>query len=191
MMCGNATFFEGGGYAQWSSNNTLPKDPRDGRGTLSWDELWREQINKIYGSGSDPSSRTRAKAYLSMIPSEAVCARWVHNLEKSCAANSGREVFGVQIRNSDEGGTLSYKTLNPEIYEYGGRRYMLDSISMKDCWGTEFYYYSPAPYQSYTVWSAGRNTRTFPTWVSRDSLDTAGKKCVAAWTEDDIIHMSN
>lgn len=191
MMRGNKKFFDNGGFAQWSSNNTRPKDPKDGRSTLSWDELWDDQVSHIYGHGSSNNGKSKAKAYLSMIPSEAVCARWLPNLEKSCTANSSCQVFGVEIFDSDGGRMLSYRTLYPEIYEHGGRRYMLDTISMKDSWGTEFFYYSPPPYQSYTVWSAGRNQRTFPTWVSRDTLDTSGRKCVSVWTEDDIIHMSN
>jgi len=62
---------------------------------------------------------------------------------------------------------------------------------MRDGWWRDIYYYSPEPYQTYTVWSAGPNGRTFPPWISRDSLGSEANRCVAAWTVDDIIHMSN
>lgn len=56
---------------------------------------------------------------------------------------------------------------------------------------TEFFYYSPAPHQSYVLWSAGPNGRTFPPWVPRESLTPAAKACVGYWTEDDIMIMSH
>ena len=52
-------------------------------------------------------------------------------------------------------------------------------------------YYSPAPYQRYILWSGGPNGKTFPPWVSRDSLGSKAKSTVGSWTHDDIVHMSN
>ena len=56
---------------------------------------------------------------------------------------------------------------------------------------TLFYYYSPAPYQTYILWSAGPDGRTFPPWISRDGLDNNANRCVSAWIEDDIVNMSH
>ena len=70
-------------------------------------------------------------------------------------------------------------------------QYILDKISMRDGWGNDFYYYSPAPYQSYVIWSAGPNGRTFPPWVSRESLGSQASACVSYWTKDDLIHLSH
>ena len=50
---------------------------------------------------------------------------------------------------------------------------------------------SDLPYQSYVIWSAGRNGRTFPPWIARDELDSKANKCIGAWTEDDIVSMSH
>jgi len=60
--------------------------------------------------------------------------------------------------------------------------------------GTDFYYYSPAPYQTYILWSAGKNTKTFPPWVTEEELatmDAADRKTAQEWIMDDIVHMKN
>ena len=84
----------------------------------------------------------------------------------------------------------------PDIYTPDGPdsgsykdQYILDGITVEDGWWHNFYYYSPEPHQKYTLWSAGPNGRTFPPWVPRD--DSKMNQCVAVWTVDDIIHMSN
>ena len=64
-------------------------------------------------------------------------------------------------------------------------------MTVVDGWENEFYYYCPAPYQSYVLWSAGANGKTFPPWVSRESLDSKANACVGYWTEDDIVNLSH
>jgi len=60
-----------------------------------------------------------------------------------------------------------------------------------DGWDNDFFYYSPAPYQSYILWSAGKNGRTFPPWIVREDLNSSVNQCIGAWTEDDILSMSH
>ena len=74
-------------------------------------------------------------------------------------------------------------------------KYVLQYITLKDGWGREFYYYSAPPYQSYRLWSAGPNGKTFPPWITMETLkkkdsSTNGKKDVDLardWVEDDIV----
>jgi hypothetical protein len=117
------------------------------------------------------------------------------NLEKIVSTqHSTLKVFGVELRDADDIGF----NLNMPVYSPGGfdedstsSQYILDSCTIKDGWGNEFYYYSPAPYQTYQLWSSGPNGRTFPPWISREDLDSNANKCVGAWTEDDIMSMSH
>ena len=194
MMNGDRDFFS---YAQWTGNNISPCNPMDGRenyGGRGWQGVWQEADK--YTNGSE-SERRSSYANLANIPSQAVCARWIPNLEGICRCNHQQTLFGVDL-NSGEGSDLTGRNLNLEIfspYNSSGEsykdQYVLDGISLLDGWYNELYYYSPAPYQTYTVWSSGPNGRTFPPWISRDKLSSSANRCVALWIEDDIIHMSN
>lgn len=183
MIRGNRDFFTGG-FAQWDDNNPQPTNPMNGRSKMSWQKIFETVDPEGNASNED-------KAALVTIPSQAACARWLPNLEKVCCGNANCTVFGVEIINPDENRMLSMYTKYPEIYTANGQPYCLDGITVKDGWGTEFFYYSPAPYQTYTLWSAGRNGRTFPVWVDRGELDPTANEHVSAWVEDDIIHLSN
>ena len=71
-------------------------------------------------------------------------------------------------------------------------QYLLDGLTVKDGWHRELYYYSPSPHQSYTLWSAGENGKTFPPWVTDEELaNIKEKSTVQAWIADDIVHMRN
>ncbi|MBO5751383.1 MAG: prepilin-type N-terminal cleavage/methylation domain-containing protein [Kiritimatiellae bacterium] len=172
-------------YEQWTGNNTMPADPLTGQKFSSWREVRRNAF-----------SGTKTDYYrIANIPSQAVCARWMPNLEKIVSTqHSTLKVFGVELRDADDIGF----NLNMPVYSPGGfdedstsSQYILDSCTIKDGWGNEFYYYSPAPYQTYQLWSSGPNGRTFPPWISREDLDSNANKCVGAWTEDDIMSMSH
>jgi hypothetical protein len=72
--------------------------------------------------------------------------------------------------------------------------YALDGISCRDGWGEDFYYYSPPPHQSYRLWSAGKNMKTFPPWITEkeiDELNSSWATQARAWKSDDLVHMSN
>ncbi len=187
MMNGDREFFTSG-FAQWDSNNTIPCDPFTGDEYPNWQQV-RNYIE---------SNKKSDLARVANIPSQAVCARWMPNLEGVCACNHGFSLFGIDIK--DEGAYSELRSNNPNIWifspeeESGGSardQYVLDSVSVKDGWGREMYYYSPEPYQTYTLWSGGPNERTFPAWISRQGLSAKINECVSVWTVDDVIHMSN
>jgi hypothetical protein len=175
-------------YRQWTDNNFLPADPLDGRKFPNWKRV------REYAIDPDPKD----SMHVANIPSQAVCSRWIANLEKSCVCNGvNNKFYGVDIRDSDAE-DLSVGNKHIEVFAPGGfeddstdGQYVLDRITINDGWGKEFYYYSPPPYQSYVIWSAGPNQRTFPPWVSRDTLDSKANECVGIWVQDDIASMSN
>ena len=75
----------------------------------------------------------------------------------------------------------------------GGNLFVLGKMALFDGWTSdhrkwdnELYYYSAPPYQSYRIWSAGPNGKTFPPWIPLDSLSVEMRKKVSAWTSDDI-----
>lgn len=189
MMNGADDFFNGS-FAQWSENNVLPCDPFTGEEYNSWQEV----KGYVDNYGGNQRNRT-ALARLAGIPSQAVCARWMPNLEGTCHCNHSFNLFGIEIY-SGNSSELRSDNYDIEIFspndESGGSvkdQYILDGVTVQDGWWREFYYYSPEPHQKYTLWSAGPNGRTFPPWVPRD--DSKMNQCVAVWTVDDIIHMSN
>lgn len=202
MMNGHDSFFTK--YAQWTGNNTRPVSPMDGRTRLTWTQM-KQDVEK-YNQADTPNPSDIIE--VANIPSQAVCARWMPNLENICAVNSGMQVnlFGVNITDYSQS-ALAYvgqgdclwmmKDLifSPGSYEDDSTsyQYVLDGISVKDGWWNTFYYYSPPPYQSYVLWSAGPNGRTFPPWVPLDSddLNADARKRIGMWIADDIVNLSN
>ncbi len=174
-------------FRQWTEFNTLPPRMDSGMAYESW-----KSFCDIMGGDDDWQ--------IDLIPSQAACARWMPNL-RDVVSGSGATFFGVYVGSSDGGGpptvanAASFSLYFPG--GYGGssssRGYPLMSYTVYDGWGREFYYYSPAPYQSYVLWSAGANGRTFPPWVDldqfrkdhKDMYDTA-----VGWMADDVKYMS-
>lgn len=194
MMNGDSTFFKN--YAQWLGNNTLPADPfsADGDTFGSW-----EQMQQNYVQSKNKSDIAR----IANIPSQASCARWMANFDHALCCNHDFVLFGVNVKGTGIGqqfGSLhptpdgeSIEVYTPGGYDQdsaGGNQYVLDQITMKDGWGEEFYYYSPAPYQSYVLWSGGKNKRTFPPWIDRSKLGGQANSCIGYWTQDDIVNLS-
>ena len=164
--------------AQWDANNRLSSHPNTG---------------STFGSWKDELDDTRL---VRRIPSQSVCARWMPNFENmiSCNEFSGNsQFFGVDI--VDSGGN-AVDPDNPEelaknVY-IDQSRTILDSMTVKDGWGQEFYYYSPPPFQSYRLWSAGSNGKTFPPWMPLGSLkNDTDRNTAANWMADDIMYLSN
>ncbi len=190
VMMGAADAFFNGNFKQWEANNSLPCDPLTGDRFSSWSEL------KNYVKQYEQSGRASDLAKVVNIPSQAICARWMPNLESSCQCNRDFTFFGVNIKDSDQG-ILNVQNRDIEIFspQVGSNstsdQYILDSITMQDGWGRDIYYYSPAPYQKYVVWSAGENGRTFPPWIPRKTLNSIDADTVANWTHDDITGMSH
>lgn len=134
-------------------------------------------------------------ARIANIPSQAVCARWIVNLAGVCTANDDRKFFGINVKSQDSISELNVKNTDIEIFSHddsNAYQYILDSITVKDGWNHEFYYYSPSPYQHYQLWSGGPNEKTFPPWVDRSEIkDTTAHTLIGKWVEDDIVHLSN
>lgn len=175
-------------YAQWTGNNSMPSDPLTGQKYTSWRKVW-DDANKDHD--------TTDYARVANIPSQAVCARWMPNLENSVWTSRSLTIFGVNVSDDSEGafslGNTASMIHSPGGYDNSSTagQYMLDFCTVRDGWWNEFYYYSPPPYQTYTLWSAGPNEHTFPPWVSREGLDSKANKCISAWIEDDIVNMSH
>lgn len=165
---------------QWTASNELASHPNTGRSFGSW----KDELDDV--------------RLVRRIPSQAVCARWMPNLEKkvNCTPRQSEPggaytLFGVNVRDPDGVDALSADNPNIEIYE-GTPNYVLDSMTVTDGWGVDFFYYSPAPYQSYRLWSAGPNGKTFPPWIPLSSLkDSTDRKTAGNWMADDIMHQSN
>ncbi len=198
----NSTIYSN--FAQWCNNNELPCKFDDGTPYSSWSEL--NKLVKVSDSGAKDSDRWKVE----LLPSQAVTARWMANLEGqlTCERNS-LKIYGVNLAATDSvsvGCNVSVNNPNPVLYSAGNSQggtssgysqlYALDGITCKDGWGHDFYYYSPAPYQSYRLWSAGPNGKTFPPWVSAEEINgdstlSKYKTAIMNWVADDIVQMSN
>ncbi|MCR5413898.1 MAG: type II secretion system GspH family protein [Kiritimatiellae bacterium] len=188
MMNGDKVFFNQ--YAQWTGNNRRPTDPYTGKTFTSWTGV-KQLVD---------SSNMRDLARLGNIPTQAVCARWIPNLAGICHANHSFTLFGTELNDTSElgGSELDPDNVGIQIFSPGdsdsdstANQYILDGITVRDGWGREFFYYSPSPYQRYTLWSSGPNGRTFPPWVDRegDSMSAKARECISKWVVDDIIHL--
>lgn len=178
-------------FSQWSANNKLPCNPYTGVRYSSWQEV----RNKIFKSDGTAASSKQDLAEVESIASQSVCARWMPNLQSICACTGDKTVFGIKLRATDETDSLSGvgSIYSPDGEDSTSAQYVLDGVTVNDGWGEEFYYYSPTPNQTYTIWSSGPNKRTFPPWIDRNGKFSNGNapKCIEAWTSDDLIHMSN
>ena len=173
-------------FVQWTDpdNNSLP--PRMDTGTSY--ASWKDFCNEIDGDND---------WQIDLIPSQAVCARWMPNLAGTVVSGQQRKFFGVTI--AEHGGMIPEIRSAPsfELYFPGGynggsesRGYPLLHYTVKDGWGRDLFYYSPAPYQMYALWSAGPNGKTFPPWVDLNQLNSAQKKMAIDWMSDDIKYMT-
>lgn len=158
---------------QWSASNRLSANPNNGIQFSTWD------------------NQLRYKSMVRRIPSQSVCARWMPNFEGIVSCSGSPEFFGVKV--SDGRGAISPESADIEVFTSGGSsRYVLDCMTIYDGWDQEFYYYSPAPFQSYRLWSAGPDGKTFPPWVPLDSISNEkDRRTAAGWMADDVMFMSN
>ena len=182
MMQSDDTLYDD--FAQWKANNDLPCDPIDGGKFRDWKRVCHY---------AQSTMRSDLK-HIDNIPSQAQCARWLPNLAGTVYSPHSIKVYGVDLLDSEDGGF----TTETEIYSPGGydnestaQQYVLDFCTIRDGWWHEIFYYSPPPYQTYVVWSAGANNRTFPPWIARDKLGQKENQCIGAWIEDDIMSMSH
>lgn len=174
----------------WTANNRLPCRFEEGVPYSSWGAV-NEDVRKY-------------KWKVSVLSSQATCARWLPNLERTVRTQYDFEAYGIQLRDAaDSYANVSANNPEPELYSTesqggagssSGDQYVLDGMTVVDGWAEEFYYYSPPPYQSYILWSAGKNKKTFPQWVSDEEirkLPVGEQSTVLEWKGDDIVKMSH
>ncbi len=148
---------------------------------------------KRHNPVSDVGSTRKSLAAQQVIENRAV-ARWLPNFEGIVAA--GKTILGVNTHESetadDEG---AYKTRNVYqgtklvdvlAYDYNGQRYVLQYMSLRDGWDRDLFYYSPPPYQSYRLWSAGKDGKTIPPWIKMENLSAEERKWATEITLDDV-----
>ena len=181
---------------QWNTNNEVQKQCYgDGREIYKWADICDDakkaaKVGKY--KGVSERERLKAERRILTIPSQAICARWMPNLEGVVV--NGREFFGIDTAYHDGAGHkivyLTSDVANPQIYcptENSSQQYVLDKMSVRDGWGHDLYYYSPPPYQNCDLWSAGANGKTFPPWVEPTSLNNkADVEKAKSWMADDI-----
>ena len=166
--------------AQWNANNRLSSHPNTGSSFGDWENQLKDA------------------RLVRRIPSQSVCARWMPNLEKMVFGNTfvrrkRSDFFGVDIfePGADAIDPDNPKELARNVYVEQDRT-ILDSMTVLDGWGNEFYYYSPPPFQSYRIWSAGANGMTFPPWMPFSALkNDSDRKTAANWMADDVMYLSN
>jgi prepilin-type N-terminal cleavage/methylation domain-containing protein len=120
-------------------------------------------------------------------------ARWLPNLEKNIC--HGRTILGVNLLEPHTDGIglrvkevwTNGRVTDVRGYEENNQKYTLQYVTVQDGWGNELYYYSPPPYQSYRLWSAGPNGKTFPPWIKIENLPARERAWVATWISDDIV----
>lgn len=191
MLGGHESFYNGR-FAQWSMFNNLPPSCKNGKrigdtGTIS---SWSDMVNMLNydeRTGQIRASRENL-ALVESIPSQSVCRRWIANLEG--AVSGGEVFFGVNTRD-DRYNRFDAGSKDIPLYRVNGQQYVLGEMTVCDGWGRTLYYYSEPPYQSYRLWSAGKDGRTFPPWLQPESLSGDDKKTALEWMADDIIMMSN
>lgn len=174
-------------YAQWTEFNPLPS--RMDSGTQY--ESWKAFCQNLFGEN---------EWEIELIPSQSACARWMPNLQPTAddpdiVTGARVMAFGMEIGNNrvkpSPASPKGFKLYSTGGYKDGGQGsgYPLYYITMEDGWGNDFYYYSPAPYQSYVLWSSGANGRTIPPWVDLEDLNVSDRRTAIDWMSDDIKGM--
>jgi prepilin-type N-terminal cleavage/methylation domain-containing protein len=155
--------------------------------------FYRSRQWKKHNPASDVSSTRNALEAQQMLENRTV-ARWLPNLEK--IVMHGRSILGINLQEpytDSEGFRVSEvrdasgKLVDMRSYEENNQKYVLQYVSIRDGWGGELFYYSPPPYQSYRLWSAGPNGRTFPPWIKIENLPAKERAWAAGWMGDDIV----
>ena len=116
------------------------------------------------------------------------CARWMPNLEGLVCG--GKPLFGVETAERDAG----YPQFSTGYSQGTGNRHILSRMTVRDGWDRELFYYSAAPYQSYRIWSSGKDGNTFPPWIPLDILKQKNATSliwVNKWIKDDIARFDH
>jgi prepilin-type N-terminal cleavage/methylation domain-containing protein len=142
--------------AQWMQNNISSRVPGS--------------------SNQDITALLEALAKQRVVENEAAI-RWLPCLEGMLSSFAG-SALGIKISAGSAGGLV--------VRSMAGRKVALAQITISDGWGREFFYYSPPPYQSFRVWSAGPDGKTFPPWIPSTDASYSGSNA-KDWIKDDIV----
>lgn len=130
------------------------------------------------------------------ITENRAAARWLPNLEG--IVDCGKIILGVDTADKKYNSGVYYTISTsasgePQGYTHGdgGGEYLLKRVNLNDGWRRGFYYFSSPPYQSYQLWSAGDNGRTFPPWIPLNGLTDKERAWVADWIKDDIVRFDH
>lgn len=125
------------------------------------------------------------------------CSKWLPNLEGIVSGHAPTIMDTKLSGGGDIADSISegYKNISITggsdvfrgVYAKDGQKTILFCTTVVDGWGRDFFYYSAPPYQSYRIWSAGSDGKTFPPWIPLESLSTDDLKLVSEWTKDDIV----
>ena len=181
----------------WGANNRLPF-LLDGTRLESWGI-----VQGALGVGFGPTVVENGDSDLAVkirnLPSQAACARWMPNLEGivSCAGKS--TFFGIDVKVPDDnffGDESHCRFIRDGGYTSSGSKnkhgisddaiYVQNVYTVVDGWGHDLYYYSPPPYQSYTLWSAGPDGKTFPPWEDKSQYTGGQIDDINKWIKDDV-----
>lgn len=203
MFSGEEHFYED---SQWGASNQLPCKLNDGKPF----ENWRDMVQ--YMNTSSNSKETRYNVgMIKNLTSQRVCARWMPNLEGIVTCGGDYTFYGVNITctenfdnylgniPNDDGGVGQHELYVhvPNGYSGSGSsggsgdKYLLNCMTVRDGWHMDLFYYSDPPYQSYRLWSAGGNRKTFPPWCDLDEFDSSEINTIRDWISDDFVHLSN
>ena len=176
-------------FEQWKANNQLPPRFKDGVPFNNWGEV-NAALRSDSGGAIEPWM-------IAALPSQATCARWLPNLEKqlNTPQETADKTYGVELKDPDHAGWTPLMVYPADgAAESSSQQFVPDRVTALDGWGNEYYYYSPPPHQSYKLWSAGKNGKTFPPWLTDEELGQLSgedRVVVQKWIADDIVHMSN
>lgn len=146
-------------------------------------EQWKgnNKASSISGRSND-ADRERAERLAKQRDVEnEICRRWMPCFEGILRSFAGN-ILGVDVNCNDGSG----HRLIQRDFGKNGTYVALAYITIVDGWGNEFYYYSPPPYQSFRVWSAGPDGKTFPPWIP-SSADEYSQCKAQDLIKDDIV----
>ncbi|MFO7936461.1 MAG: type II secretion system protein [Kiritimatiellia bacterium] len=160
--------------------------------------------NRKFKTGYDGSNLAKAMRTQSAMENRAV-SKWLPNLD-SLLAQLEKSIMNVSLRDSYvdmndidldpfvTGAMENSSDVDLHDMPYrgpykskSGQKTMLVCATVKDSWDMDLFYYSAPPYQSYRLWSAGPDQKTFPPWIPLESLSSSDRAIVSEWLEDDIV----
>ncbi len=195
MLEGQMDNFYNNRRGQWAANNQLPCRLDNGIPFSSWTD-----VRRLLGAGSSNGRQDQNAGMISNLTSQVVCARWMPNFKGIVSTVNMpryRYFYGVDVLDPSraylENAPLRIYTASgfAGSGNEGGSGYALLCMTVCDGWGNEFFYYSDPPYQSYRLWSAGPNGKTFPPWYDLKQFSGTDLNTIQGYISDDIVHLNN